>query len=211
MNPIIVKIKNILETYLAHVQKSADECKKINEQYREDVAISMRETIKESLHSVYEEDKEKINTLVDSAIEAIKASDLLKGEEITPDAQLLSEERFGILSQAQFAYLVKRYERKNNTMCTLLRKYDQDHIDQAFTADDETKAALATAGERIEAWQKVGNGALSVLEAVYAEGRTFAGMATLQQRKHIVYDIDARVANFMQGDLSRPLHMLIGD
>lgn len=210
MNVNVKKIKSTLESFFDYAVRSAEECRKIHEQYREEVALALEETCKESLYAIYLDDKKKIEDAVRSAVQSIHESDVLKGEDITRDAELLNNDRF-IIGTRQFEFLVNRYAYKNNTMCALLRKFSDERPECYLDLKPEIRAALATAEERIKAWRKVESGALSLLEAIYTEHSTTYGKVHSQQKRYTAPVTHDQVEGFMVGQLSEELTALIGE
>lgn len=210
MNTNLTKIKNTLESFFDYAVKSADECRSFHEKYKEDVALSMEAASKDRLRSAYQDDKEKIEQIVTGAIEAVRAADVFKGEDITRDAELLAKGYFDI-GKSQFEFLVKRYAYKNNTMCALLRKYSDDHPELYLDTAPEIHAALAPADERIKTWEKIKAGALSLLETIYVEHATTYGKVHSQQKLHTMPVTQEQVKGFMEGQFARDLVMLIGE
>ena len=210
MNSTVTKIKPILESFYDHAIKSTEECRQINERYKPDTAEPMCKTVKESLYAIYLDDKQKIETLTNTAIEAVLAADVFRGEDITADAELLKDERFDI-GHRQFEFLVNRYAYKNNTMIALLRGYYLKQGNSLRVIAPELQAALAPVEERVRAWEKIRSSAVSLLDTVYTQHSAVDGHVHPMQEKHEMPVTRDQVECFMAGTLSKQLHLLIGE
>ena len=167
MNQYVQRMKTAISGYHGKAKDAAAEIERAYSLYQKEPAEREAQRIREKLAKERKAAENEINAACNAALEGVKAWGRLDGSRLTDDVKLFDVG----LTPEQFNGLVEKYQ-DNYTMLNALQRYaDKANAEAAKDAHGipETRfttSMIPTPEAMTTRWEKIHNGALSMLESL---------------------------------------------
>ena len=167
MNQYVQRMKTAIVGYHGKAKEAAAEIERAYSLYQREPAEREEQRIRDRLAKERKAAENEINAACNAALEGVKAWGRLDGSRLTDDVKLFD---MG-LTPEQFNGLVDKYQ-DNYTMLNALHRYaDKANAEAAKNAHGIpethfTTSTIPTPEAKTAAWEKVYNGALSMLDTL---------------------------------------------
>lgn len=174
MNQYVAKMKTAISNYHGKAKAAEAEIERAYSLYQREPAEREEQRIRDRLAKDRKTAEAEIDAACCDALDAVRAWGTLDGARMTDDVKLLD---VGVTPQ-QFDALVDKYQ-DNYTMLNALHRY-ADNANREATRDAHgfpttyyNTGKIPTPEAKSAAWEKVYNGALSMLSSLDRDGDAF--------------------------------------